>query len=60
MMPDFKKGFDLLDDDKVNLCTENESMKTKLNSYEENWLEESKTNHLKQIVDEKKANLIMS
>ena len=35
-------------------------MKSKIGSYDEKWLEESKNKMLKQIDDEKRANLIMS
>ena len=54
-----KNTFDLMGDDIVELSTENESLKNKLGSYDEKWLEESKTKLLKQIDDEKRANLIM-
>ena len=43
-------------DDIVELSTENETMKNKIGSYDEYWLEESKTKLLKQIDDEKGAN----
>ena len=60
MMPAIKKTFILLGDDIVELSTENDSLKTKIGSYDEKWLEESKNKVLKQIDDEKRANLIMS
>ena len=60
MMPAIKKAFDLLGDDIVDLSTENDASKNKIGSYDEKWLEESKTKLLKQIDDEKRANLIMS
>ena len=60
MMPAIKKAFNLLRDDKVDLSTENEALKIKIGSYDENWLEESKLNFLEQIDDEKRANLFMS
>ena len=47
-------------DDKVELFTENELLKNKIGSYDEKWLEESKAKLLKQIDDEKRANLFMS
>ena len=47
-------------DDVVELSTENESLKNKLDSYDANWLEESKAKLLQQIDDEKRTNLIMS
>ena len=59
MMPAIKKAFNLLGDDIVDLHTENESLKNKMGSYDERWLEESKLKLLKQIDDEKTANLIM-
>ena len=60
MMPAFKKSSDLICCDRVELSTENETSKSKIGSYYEKWLEESKTKLLKQIDDEKKANLFMS
>ena len=47
-------------DDIVELFTENETLKNQIGEYDEKWLEESKTKLLKQIDDEKRANLIMS
>ena len=44
----------------VELPTENDALKNKIGSYDEKWLEESKTKLLKQIDDDKRANLIMS
>ena len=40
-MPAIKKAFDILDDDIVELSTENESLKNKIDSYDEKWLDES-------------------
>ena len=60
MMPAIKKAFILLGDDLVELSTENDALKNKIGSYDEKWLEESKNKMLKQIDDEKRANLIMS
>ena len=60
MMPAIKKAFNLLGDDIVELSTENDALKNKKGSYNEKWLEESKNKMLKQIDDEKRANLIMS
>ena len=59
MMPAIKKAFTLLGDDVVELSTENDALKNKISSYDEKWLEESKNKMLKQIDDEKRANLIM-
>ena len=45
--------------DIVELSTENGALK-KIDSYDEKWLEESKAKQLKQIDNDKRANLIMS
>ena len=58
-MPAFKKAFDLMGDDIVDLHTENETLKNQIGDYDQKWLEESKAKLLKQIDDEKRANLIM-
>ena len=47
-------------DDIVELSTENDALKIKIGSYDERWLEESKLKLLKEIDDEKRANIIMS
>ena len=60
MIPAIKKAFNLLGDDIVDLSTENESLKNKIGDYDEKWLEESKAKLLKDINDEKRANLIMT
>ena len=60
LMPAIKKAFNLLGDDIVELSTEHDALKNKIGSYDEKWLEESKTKLLKQIDDEKRANFIMS
>ena len=60
MMPAIKKAFNLIGDDIVELSTENDALKNKIGSYDERWLEESKTKLLKEIDDEKRANIIMS
>ena len=60
MMPAIKKAFDLLGDDIVDLSAENDALKNIIGSYDEEWLEQSKAKLLKQIDDEKRANLIMS
>ena len=59
-MPAIKKAFNLMGDDIVELSTENDALKSKIGSYDERWLEESKLKLLKEIDDEKRANLIMS
>ena len=60
MMPAIKKAFNLLGDDIVDLSTENDALKNKIGDYDEKWLEESKARLLKDIDDEKRANIIMS
>ena len=60
MMPAIKKAFNLLGDDIVDLSAENDTLKNKIDDYDEKWLEESKAKLLKDINDEKRANLIMS
>ena len=60
MMPAIKKAFNLLGDDIVDLSRENDALKNKIGDFDEKWLEESKNEMLKEIDDEKRANLIMS
>ena len=60
MMPAIKKAFNLLGNDIVELNVENESLKSRIGEYDEKWLQESKAKLLKEIDDEKRANLIMS
>ena len=60
MMPAIKKAFNLMGDDIVESSVENESLKNQIGDYDENWLQESKAKLLKDIDDEKRANLIMS
>ena len=60
MMPAIKKAFNLLGDDKIELSVENDALKNQIGDYDQKWLEESKTKLLKDINDEKRANLIMS
>ena len=52
MMPSIQKAFDLRCDDIVELSTESESMKNKIDSYDEKCLEECKAIFLKQIDDD--------
>ena len=59
-MPAIKKAFDLLGDDIVDLSTENEPLKNKINPYDENCFNESKAKLLKQIESEKRAKLFLS
>ena len=60
MMPAIKKAFNLMGDVIVELRVENESLKNQIGNYDEKWLQESKAKLLKDIDDEKRANLIMS
>ena len=60
MMRAIKKAIDLLGDDIVKLCTENESFKSKISSYDGIWLEKSNAKMLKQIDDEERASFILS
>ena len=57
MTPAIKKAFDLIGDDVVELLTENKTLKNKIGSYIEKWLEESRAKLLKQIDDEKRVSL---
>ena len=58
-MPAIKKAFNLSSDDIVELSTENDALKNIIGDYEK-WLQESKDKLLKQIDDNKRANLIMT
>ena len=60
MMPAIKEALNLLGDDIVELSVENESLKSQIGDYDEKWLQESKAKLLKDIDDEKRANLIMT
>ena len=60
MLPAIKKVFSLLGDDIVELSAENDALKNKIGDYDEKWLQVSKNKLLKQIDDEKLANIIMS
>ena len=60
MMPAIKKAFNLMGDDIIELSTENDALKNKIGYYDKRWLEESKAKLLKEIDDEKRANIIMS
>ena len=59
MMPAIKKVFDLMGDVIVDLSTENDALKNKIGPYDEKVLQESKDKLLKQIDDQKRANLIV-
>ena len=60
MMPAIKKAFNLMGDDIIELSTENDALKNQIGEFDQKWLEESKRKLLKDIDDEKRANLIMS
>ena len=60
MMPAIKEAFTLMGNDIVDLSTENDALKEKIGDYDEKWLQESKGKLLKDIDDEKRANLIMT
>ena len=53
MMPAIRKAFNKLGDDIIELHTKNDSLKNKIGSYDEKWLEESKAKLIQQIDDEK-------
>ena len=46
-------------DDVVELSVKTESLKNQIGQYDDKWLQESKAKLLKDIDDEKRANLIM-
>ena len=60
MMPTIKKTFTVLGDDIIELSVENDALKNQIGNYDQKWSEESKAKLLKDINDEKRANLIMS
>ena len=60
IMPAFKKAFDFIGDDIVELSTENDSLKNHLGDYDQKWLYESEANLLKQMDVEKGFYLFMS
>ena len=60
MMPAIKKAFDSMGDDIIDLTTEKATLKNQIGDYDQKLIEESKAKLLKQIDDEKQANLIMS
>ena len=59
-LPAIKKYFILLGDDIVDLSTENDALKNRIDDYVEKWLQESKDKLSKQIDNEETANLILS
>ena len=60
MMPAIKKAFNILGDDIIELCTENDVLKNQIGENDEKWLEASKAKLLTDINDEKRANIIMA
>ena len=60
MMPAIKKAFNVLGDDIIELSTENDVLKNQIDEYDEKWLQQSKAKLLKDIDDEKRANIILS
>ena len=60
MLPAIKKAFNVSGDDIIELSTEKDVLKNQVGEYDQKWLEESKAKLLKDINDEKRANLIMS
>ena len=46
-------------DDIIELDAENKTLENKIENYAEKWLEESKARLLKQIIDDKRASIIM-
>ena len=60
MMPANKKAFKLMGDNIVELSVENEPLKNHIGDYDEKWLQQSKAKLLKEVDDEKGANLKMS
>ena len=60
MMPAIKEAFTLMGNDIVDLSTENDALQEKIGEYDEKCIQESKEKLLKDIDDEKRANLIMS
>ena len=60
MMLAIKKAFNVLGDDIIELSTENDVLKNQIGDYNQKWLDESKAKLLKDINDEKRANIIMA
>ena len=59
MMPVVEKAFDLMGNDIVDIPTEIDALQTRIGAYDEKRSEESKTQLLRQIDDEERANLIL-
>ena len=60
MMPAIKKAFNILGDYIIELSTENDVLENQIGDYNQKWLDESKAKLLKDINDEKRANIIIS
>ena len=60
MMSAIKKAFNLMGDDIIELSTEKDALKNKTEDFVGKWLQEPKDKLLKELDDEKRANLIMS
>ena len=60
MMPAIEKAFNVLGDDIIELSTENDLLKNQIGEYDQKWVRESKEKLLKDINDEKRANIFMS
>ena len=60
VMPAIKKAFNVLGDDIIELPTENDVLKNQIGDYNQKWLDESKAKLLKDISDEKRANIILA
>ena len=60
MLPAIKRAFDSRSDLILKLSTENDALKNKKGSHDQQLIEECKATLLKQIEDEKTANLFMS
>ena len=60
MMPAIKKSLNSMGDDIVELSVECESLKNQIGDYDDKLLQESKAKLIKDIDDEKRANLFMS
>ena len=53
MMPPFKKSFNPLGDDILELSVENDALKNQIGDYDQKWLEESKARLIKGVDDKK-------
>ena len=59
-MPAIKEAFSLMGKDIVEISADNDTLENQIGDYDQKWLEESKAKLLKDINDEKRANLFMS